>query len=381
MGLGPDTPEFKAANKWFYEPNKVGPIVFCILFSLSGVVHGYQTYKYKSWKVTGILPWSALLMTAGFACREAGAYHNNSLELVIASNALIMSGPPIYAVVDYLVLSRLLFYIPYFSPLHPGRVLTTFVGIDAIIEGVIVNGAVRTVNFSATEKTREVGSIMVKTALILQALMFFLFVLLAGRFQLQCERAKVLKPKHRTVLRVMYVSATIVTARCIYRIVEYFQGTDGEVYRHEAYFYVFEASIMFINTLILNIWHPGARLPQDNKVFLAKDGVTERRGPGWDDDRPWIVTVFDPFDLGSMLSGGKHTAFWELSDEELEALRLEKKNKKRPFYKGLLDPLHLYGRDGFFARKFGKGLSKPDGAEELASITTADGAKSERAAA
>ena len=86
---------------------------------------------------------------------------------------------------------------------------------------------------------------------------------------------------------------------------------------------------MFVNTAMLNIWHPGRYFPQSNKVFLSKDGQAELVGPGWNDNRPFIVTFFDPFDLYGLFTGRDNaTKFWELSPEELEAMNEKAKEEK-----------------------------------------------------
>ncbi len=63
---------------------------------------------------------------------------------------------------------------------------------------------------------------------------------------------------------------------------------------------VFEASLMYVNVLILNLFHPGRFLPKSNKSYLdAKGQEVESAGDrgGWDDDRPWYITLFDPFNI------------------------------------------------------------------------------------
>jgi hypothetical protein len=357
MGLG----DYSPGSKWYYAPNKGAPIAFIILFFISGVVHAYQTLKHKSWRTTILLPWAALLMIAGFATRLYGAYHTNDLGILIASVVLVMSGPPVYALINYFILSRILYYIPYLSPMHPGRVATTFVGLDAVCEILIGQGAWRMANSDSTEKERQLGANLVTASLALQAALFGAFGLLAAQFHVRATKAGVLTKKLETVLYVLYVSASIVTIRCIYRLVEYIMGWDSEIYKNEAYFWVFEASIMLINTVLLNIWHPGKRLPHSNSCFLARDGVTERRGPGWTDERPWPATIFDPFDLWGLARGkDKKTQFWDMNDEELAALRAEMKSRKRGVVKGLLDPFHLWGERGYIGKHLGKGKGKAE---------------------
>jgi len=53
-------------------------------------------------------------------------------------------------------------------------------------------------------------------------------------------------------------------------------------------------------------------LPRSNKIYLAEDGVTEILGPGFEDQRMWIVTLFDPCDLLGLLMGrDKKERYWE----------------------------------------------------------------------
>jgi hypothetical protein len=252
----------------------------------------------------------------------------------------------------------MLYYIPYISPMHPGRVVTTFLGLDAVCEILIAQGAWRMAHTELSEHERQIGADLVTGSLALQTALFGAFGLMAVQFHRRAARLGVLSAKMRTVIIVLYISSTVVTIRCIYRLVEYLMGWDSTIYKNEVFFYIFEAIIMLANTVILNIWHPGKRLPRSNSCFLGRDGVTERPGPGWDDDRPWIVTFFDPFDLCGLIMGRhKGTPFWELPDEELLRLRAEKKANKRPWYALLLDPFHLFGPRGYF----GKHFSKPQG--------------------
>lgn len=50
--------------------------------------------KYKSWKVTSLLPWSALLFTAGFVLRSIAAFGQwGNLSIYIASTVLLLAAP------------------------------------------------------------------------------------------------------------------------------------------------------------------------------------------------------------------------------------------------------------------------------------------------
>jgi hypothetical protein len=49
--------------------------------------------KYKSWRITLLIPWGALLMTTGLIMREIGAFDIENLGILIASIVLLLSGP------------------------------------------------------------------------------------------------------------------------------------------------------------------------------------------------------------------------------------------------------------------------------------------------
>lgn len=264
------------------------------------------------------------------------------------------------------VLSRVLFYVPYLSPIHPGRVLTTFLAADAVCEVLIINGVQKIVDSRFDSKTRDIGNALTKAGLLLQVICFALFVILAAVFQRRAIKKGVCSKNIRTVLIVLYISSAIVSARCIYRIVEFFQYGSGPLAKSEAYFWVFEASIMFVNTAMLNIWHPGKYLPRSNKVFLAMDGKTELRGPGYKEKRPFIATIVDPFDLTGLVTGRDNkTRFWNWSPEELERIDAENQQKKlerdrlpRTTWKKIIDPFHLFDHKGRIV-KFARTLESP----------------------
>jgi len=125
----------------------------------------------------------------------------------------------------------------------------------------------------------------------------------------------------RTVLIVLYTSCTLITIRTIYRVVEYFAAASlntsnifhiSPVLRHEWFFWIFEASVMLCNSVLINTFHPSRFLPPNNKIYLAEDGITEIEGPGFEDKRPFLLTLFDPFDVVGLVRGAdRKNRYWE----------------------------------------------------------------------
>lgn len=238
---------------------------------------------------------------------------------------------PLLELQNYHILGRVLYYVPYHSPLHPGRVLTTFGFVSMIIESLNGWGASYSANQSLSHSQMAAGHALIKTSLILQLAVISCFVILASFFHRRCRKAGAMNGRLRNSMMTLYVSTGLILARTIFRTIEYFgiaeyRFTDPDfdpqsmspLIRYEVYFYIFEGSLMLINSYLFNFRHPRRYLPRSNKTYLAQDGVTEVEGPGFKDPRPFWQTLVDPFDLVGLFKGNSSQAdkFWEASQQQ-----------------------------------------------------------------
>ncbi len=232
---------------------------------------------------------------------------------------------PILELANYHILGRTFYYIPYISPLHPGRVLTTLGSLSAAVEALNALGVAyfATGATSTTAKGRDnyaLGQSLLRASLALQLAVIVLFYVLAGVFHARCARAGVLKASVNGVLVTLYASMALILARTVYRGVEHFavggsvtSAADlSPVLRYEWFFWVFEAAPMLVNAGLWNARHPMRELPWSYRRYLAQDGVTELEGPGWGDKRSVFMTVVDPFGVVSLCEKErKGERFWE----------------------------------------------------------------------
>ncbi|KAI0599672.1 hypothetical protein F4775DRAFT_599844 [Biscogniauxia sp. FL1348] len=84
-------------------------------------------------KLTWLYVLCALLFAAGFIFRAIGAFDYNNVTVYIVSICLCYAAPPLYKLGNYYVPGRILSFVPYHSPPHPGHVLTTFAAISPVI--------------------------------------------------------------------------------------------------------------------------------------------------------------------------------------------------------------------------------------------------------
>ena len=231
---------------------------------------------------------------------------------------------PLLELANYHILGRILYYVPYNSPLHPGRVLTTFGMLSTVVEVFNAIGVSYGANPALPERYITIGTAIMKASLILQIIVIALFYALAGLFHVRCARGGVLTRSVYAPLITLYTSSGLILIRTIYRTVEYLGTTTlssagvgfdftslSPILRYEWFFYVFEASVMLVNVVLWSVRHPRRYLPQDYRVYLAKDGVTEVQGPGWDDKRGFLVTLMDPFGMLTCMEPRDKKPFWE----------------------------------------------------------------------
>ncbi|KAH7245871.1 hypothetical protein BKA59DRAFT_178276 [Fusarium tricinctum] len=315
---------------WFYAPNKGAAIFFSVAFCSSGCLHIYQCIRYKCWRLTPLFPFCAILFTVGFVLRVYGAFHYNNLNIFIASICINYAAPPLLELQNYRILGRILYYVPYHSPIHPGRVLTTFGFISGIIEALNGWGASYSANQSLTNKEIETGHALIKASLLLQIIVAVLFIALVAVFYRRCTIGGISNESLNQSLCTLCISIILILSRTVYRVVEYFSVAElrygpnldpasiKAVVRYEWYFYVFEATVMLINITMFNVRHPRRYLPKNNKIYLAPDSTTYIEGPGYKDPRKFWQTLFDPLDIQGMVSGrGRKTErFWETFEEQ-----------------------------------------------------------------
>ncbi|KAI3395251.1 hypothetical protein diail_1604 [Diaporthe ilicicola] len=279
---------------YVYAPNKAAPIFFTIAYAISAIVHLWQCHRHKSWKLMGLHPLCTVLFTMGYALREYGAYNymynpddETPLILFILSQVFIFICPPLLELANYHLLGRVFYYVPHAAPLAPSRVTSFLGGLMAVIEGLNAVGVSFSSNAKAKETTKKAGHDLVLVALLLQVFIILVFAFLSISFHRRCIKSRfpVQAKAVTATLTTLYMSMMLIFVRCVYRLVENATGTTSvdlrniealrklsPVLRYELYFYIFEASLMLVNSVLWSIRHPGPYLPHDHHIYLTEDG-------------------------------------------------------------------------------------------------------------
>lgn len=195
--------------------------------------------------------------------------------------------------------------------------------VACVVEVLNGIGVAWLVNSDVEEDLREMGGALIKASLILQIAVIAVFVGVVAWFQARCRSHGISARGVSSPCLTMYVTSALVMIRCIYRTVEHFSIESLEyttiskvsdispIIRYEWYFYVFEAIPMILFAVVWNIRYPRRYLPENFRIYLAQDGVTEIEGPGWEDDRGIFWTLMDPFGWMKPTNRTAKKPFWE----------------------------------------------------------------------
>lgn len=134
------------------------------------------------------------------------------------------------------------------------------------------------------------GELIVITGLALQILIFGIFVVVAYIFHTRMLKAPTQRVATMTIpwlkhLHALYGSSALILVRSLFRVIEYAQGNNGYLFRHEAFMYLFDTILMFA-VMVLFWWiHPG-----EIRGILEKLGDSEGSIPLIDNSNPVSTT-------------------------------------------------------------------------------------------
>lgn len=106
----------------------------------------------------------------------------------------------------------------------------------------------------------EDGAKVIIVGLFVQLICFGFFIVLAVAFHRSINAAPTGRSNSsipwRKHMRALYLGSFLIMVRSVFRAVEYLQGFNGFLLRHEAYLYIFDAVLMFLVMVLFNWIHP-----------------------------------------------------------------------------------------------------------------------------
>ncbi|KAL1639588.1 hypothetical protein SLS58_007788 [Diplodia intermedia] len=247
-------------NLYPYNPAKPPAFAFLGMFGVIAVAHLVMMIPYRSFFP---LP---LIIGCGM---EAAAYyfrsqsHDNIRQTLpfLLQNLLLLAAPPFLAASFYMSPRRIARVLGSEDLIPSPRLLTKlFVLIDITCFATQVAGAIMSGSEDATQASQGKTTIMI--GLILQVVAFSFFAVWTASFQKRMvssppPEAPLNELKWQRYLYGLYTGSLLFIIRNITRIIEYNQGSEGQIQSNEAYLYVLDGCIMLAIVVVLLVLHPG----------------------------------------------------------------------------------------------------------------------------
>ncbi|BCS03169.1 RTA1 domain-containing protein [Aspergillus luchuensis] len=246
---------------YYYTPSAAAAGIFVVLFGISTVLHLLQLVRTRTWFMIPFFI-GGILETIGYVGRllsslESPDYSTGSYAM---QSALILIAPAFLAASIYMTLGRIIRMVQaeHYSVFKLKWVTKIFVAGDVLSFLMQASGAGLMVSGSSDPTT---GEHIIIGGLFVQIIFFGFFIITALVFQMRLAKAPTststeLSHIWRRHMNALYISSILIFVRSIVRVVEYLQGYDGYLMKHEAFIYVFDALLMFLAMEVLQFVHP-----------------------------------------------------------------------------------------------------------------------------
>lgn len=236
----------------------------CAVFAVSTALHTYQTIRTKSWYVVPIILGGAF-ETVGYIGRILSA--NEAPDYTpgpyIVQAILILVAPASIAASIYMIMGHIIRAMDgnQYSLVRENLLTKLFVIGDIMSFMVQSTGA--SMLTKKEQKQRDAGNCVIIGGLVVQLLFFGLFMITMVVFwtRLANDRSRTTELKQTGVqwhlhILVLLICSILIMIRSVFRVIEYTQGQNGYFLSHEIYLYIFDATLMFLVMVVLNIIHP-----------------------------------------------------------------------------------------------------------------------------
>lgn len=270
-----------------YDPVTWAAVLFAILFAVTLIIHAYQIFRYKTW-------WMWVMIVAigleviGFITRVMSIKNTDSLGVMVISQTGIVVAPAFLAAQDYMIIGRVMSYVgKEYGYINHTKITKIFVGADVFAILTQSSGGALLASADGDIDKMKLAQKVLLFGLALQVITFGIFAFVAIAFDVRSSRSpglRVFKEEMKSMRKLwlaFYVSSVLITARSIYRTIEFADikftpGADdaqGYTYTHEWPLYAFDSIPVLISIVFFCVWNPGHWLP--TKKGLRMDGTYE----------------------------------------------------------------------------------------------------------
>ncbi|KAJ5721364.1 uncharacterized protein N7483_009298, partial [Penicillium malachiteum] len=246
-----------------YTPSLAAAVICMLLFITFTSGHIFFVWKHKTkFFITFII--GGLFETIGYGARAVNAHEapNYATMPYALQSLFILLAPSLFAASIYMILGRIICLVDGNSrSLIRSTKLTKMFVLGDVLSFFIQSGGGAIMSGAKTSSKLKLGEDVIVVGLIVQIIFFGFFVVVSVVFHKRMESnptsAAMSTPvKWQQYMFVLYSASAMIMIRCLYRVIEYIQGSTGFLQSHEYFAYAFDTSLMLIVMLIFLIFHP-----------------------------------------------------------------------------------------------------------------------------
>ncbi|CAP96616.1 Pc21g17190 [Penicillium rubens Wisconsin 54-1255] len=262
---------------WEYVPSLPAAIIFLILFVAATTFHFWKLHQTRAWFCLAF-SLGGIFEVIGYIGRAAAHNATDSVIIYAIQNAFLLLGPTLFAASVYMTLGRIIrsVHAEKHSLVRINWLTKTFVMGDVV--SFVVQGSAS--GLMATGDNTKLGSNIVVAGLVIQVIMFGLFIVTSAVFEVRMRRSPPTEAFNNRInwigrVRTLYAVSALILIRSIFRVVEYAAGNHGYPLTHEWMLYVFDSALMIICMVIWGMWYPGTlpRLIVPNQEVVTEEVV------------------------------------------------------------------------------------------------------------
>ncbi|KAK1143704.1 hypothetical protein N8T08_006104 [Aspergillus melleus] len=196
----------------------------------------------------------------GYCARASAHGKTGNMMPFCIQNVFILLGPALFAASVYMVLGRVVVAVKGEKySIIPIRWLTKLFVLGDVLSFLIQGGAA---GMMISTDLASLGNKLVIVGLVVQIIMFGLFIVTAVVFQVRMRmnpRPELYSANFRWKFHLvtLYIVSLLIMVRSLFRVAEFIMGDDGYLLQNEWPLYVFDATLMWLVVVIFAIRYPG----------------------------------------------------------------------------------------------------------------------------
>ncbi|KAH7140987.1 RTA1 like protein-domain-containing protein [Dactylonectria macrodidyma] len=264
---------------YHYDPSLAAAAIFVVLFALSAVFHVWQL-RSKAWFMIPFLIGCAF-EAVGYVGRAISATQSPDWTTMpyVLQSLLLLLGPTLLAASIYMILGRLIRLLDAdnYSLIRPQWLTKVFV-LGDVISFLAQSGGGGMLANAKSKADQDRGENIIIGGLGIQVVFFGFFMVVTVIFHRRIianptPRSLSIVVPWRQYILVLYTASVFIMVRSVFRIAEYVGGSDGTLQSTEVYIYVFDATLMFTVTALLNVYHPSKIIANQHKRMFSDSDV------------------------------------------------------------------------------------------------------------